>query len=98
MIKFDQSSGERENWREREEKAIERKEKREEEKMSEKLQLLSRISGDRVVGFRQSKRKSSFMQQELRVGTKIQGFCQTPRGRVFLLLGFILAVRAIQMA
>ena len=41
---------------ERREKEKEREEKREQEKKNEKLQLLSRISGDRVVGFRRSKR------------------------------------------
>ena len=48
-------------WERREKggKEKERKEKKEEEKMSEKLHLISRIYGDRVVGFRRSKRQSS---------------------------------------
>ena len=37
----------------------ERKEKKEEGKWSEKLYLLSKIYGDRVVGFHRSKRQSS---------------------------------------
>ena len=57
--------------REREGKEKERKEKKEEEKMSDKLHLLSKIYGDRVVGFRQSKRQSSSTQLEVRVGTRI---------------------------
>ena len=40
-------------------KEKERKEKKEEGKWSEKLYLLSRIYGDRVVGFRRSKRQNS---------------------------------------
>ena len=36
-----------------------RKEKKEEEKMSEKLHLISRIYGDRVVGFRRRNGQSS---------------------------------------
>ena len=46
----------------------------------------SKIYGDRAVGFCQSKRKGSSTRRELRVGTRIWGLCQTPRGRGFLLL------------
>ena len=60
-----------------------RKEKKGEEEMSEKLQLLSRIHGDRVVGSDQSKRQSWSIQRKLRVGTKISGFHQSTRGRDF---------------
>ena len=49
----------------------ERKEKKEEEEMSEKLHLLSRIHGDRAINFRQRKRQSSSTRRELRVGTII---------------------------
>ena len=54
--------------------------KKEEEKMSEKLHLLSRIYRDQVVGFHRSKRQSSSTRQELRVGTRIESFRQTPKG------------------
>ena len=76
-------------------KEKERKEKKEEGKWSEKLYLLSKIYGDRVVGFRQSKRQSSSMRRKLRVGTRIWGFRQTPRGRGFSLTLVILDLRAI---
>ena len=55
-IKFD---GERKKIKERKKK--ERKENKEEE-MSEKLHILSRIRGDRVVGFCWSKKQSSSTQ------------------------------------
>ena len=58
---------------------------------SEKLHLLSKIYGDRAVGFRQSNRQSSSTQRELCVGTRIWGFRQTPRSKGFLLLGLFLA-------
>ena len=38
-----------------------REEEEEEEKISERLQLLSRISGDRTVSFRRGKKKSPSM-------------------------------------
>ena len=82
-IKF---GGERKN----EERERERKEKKEGEKMSKKLHLLSRIYGDRATGFHRSKRQSSSTRRELRVDTRIWGFCQTLRGRVFLLLWLVL--------
>ena len=55
-------------------KEKERKEKKEEGKWSEKLYFLFKIYGDRVVGFRRSKRQSSCTRRELRVGTRIWGF------------------------
>ena len=70
----------------REGKKNERKEKKRKErriKDSEKLHLLSKIYGDRTVGFHWSKRKSSSTRRELRVGTRIWGFRQTSRGRGF---------------
>ena len=70
--------------REKEGKENERKEKKEEEKRSEKHHLFSRIHGDRAVGFRRSKMQSSSTGQELRLGIRIRGFRQTPRGRGFL--------------
>ena len=54
-----------------------RKEKREEEKMSKKLHLLSIFYGDQTIGFRRSKRQSSTTQQELCMGTRIWDFRQT---------------------
>ena len=67
----------------RREREKEMKEKREEERRSEKLHLLSRFYGDRTIGFLRSKRQSSSMRRELRVGIRIRGFRQTPRGRGF---------------
>ena len=45
--------------------------------------FLSKIYENRTVGFHRSKRQSLSMQRELRVGTKILEFRQTPRGREF---------------
>ena len=50
--------------------------------------LLSNIYGNRIVGFRRSKRQSRSMHRELRVGTKILEFRQTPRGKEFSYLGY----------
>ena len=58
--------------------------------MREKLQLLSRISGNRTIGFHRSKKKSSSMRQELHVGTRIQVFSKLREVGGFLLLGLIL--------
>ena len=69
--------------------------KGEERKRSEKLYLLSKIYGDRAIGFRWSKRQSSFTRRELRVGTRIWGFRQTPRGRGFPPTLVILGIRVI---
>ena len=60
----------------------------EEEKRRERLLLLSRFLGDLVVGVRRSKRQISSSRRGLRVETRIGEFQQTPRGRVFFLLGF----------
>ena len=73
-------------------KEKERNEKREEEKRSERLQLLSRIFGNRTIEFCRSKRESSSTQRELRVGTRIRSFRQTLRGRNFSLTRFILGL------
>ena len=64
-------------------------------KMGEKLHLLSRIYGDRVVDFRPSKRQSSSTRRELRVGTRIWGFHQTPRGMGFSPTLVIFGLRSI---
>ena len=45
--------------------------------------FLSKIYGNRTVSFRRSKRQSSSMHRELRVGTTILAFRQTPKGRKF---------------
>ena len=81
--------------RERKKKEKEREEKKEEENMSEKLHLLSRIHGDRAVGFRWSKRQSSSTRRELCVGTIILGFCQISRGRDFSPTLVIFCLRVI---
>ena len=52
-----------------------RKARRRREVRSEKLKLLSKIYGNRTVGFHRSKRQSRSTHQELRVGTKIFEFC-----------------------
>ena len=45
--------------------------------------LLYKTYGNRIIGFRKSKRQSRSTQRELRVGAKILEFHQTPRGREF---------------
>ena len=77
------------------EREKERKENKEEERRSEKLHLLYRFYGDWTISFRRSKRQSSTMQRELRVGTRIRGFLQTPRGRGFSPTLISLGLRAI---
>ena len=52
------------------------------------ISLLSKIYGNRTIGFRPSKRKSRSTHQELRVGTKILEFRQSPRGREFSYFGY----------
>ena len=52
------------------------------------LSLLSKIFGNRAIGVHWSKRKSRSTHQELRVGTKILKFRQTPSGREFSYLGY----------
>ena len=73
------------------------KKRKEKKKMREKLQLISRFHGDRVVGSYRSKRQSWSMQQELRVGTKISGFRQASRGSSFYPTRFNSCLRAVQM-
>ena len=50
--------------------------------------LLSKIYENQTVGFRRSKRQSRSKHRELRMGTKILEFRQTPRGREFSYLGY----------
>ena len=63
--------------------------KREKEKRRvEREKILSKIYGIRTLGFRRSKRKIRSTHRELRVGTKILEFCQTPQGREFSYLSY----------
>ena len=92
LNQVDQFGG-REGEKGGEEKRKKRKERR--IKDSEKLHLLSKIYGDRTVGFRWSKMQSSSTRRELRVGTRIWGFRQTPRGRGFSPTLVIFCLRVI---
>ena len=49
-------------------------EEKRERKGKKDFSLISKIYKDRIDGFRRSKRQSSFMHRELRVGTKILEF------------------------
>ena len=58
----------------------------------ERLHLLSKIPGDRTVGFRRGKEQSCSPRQGLRVGTSFGEFPQTPeKVGVFLLLALFFA-------
>ena len=50
--------------------------------------LLSKIPGNRTVGFRRSKKGKRSTRSRLRVDPGFVEFPQTPRGRIFSLLGF----------
>ena len=52
-----------------------RKARRRRKVRSDKLKFLSKIYGNRTVGFYRSKRQSRSTHRELRVGTKILEFC-----------------------
>ena len=69
------------------ERKLEGKRKKEErerrKRWREKLHLLSRFDGNRIVGFRLSKRQSPSTRQGLLIKTKIRDFRQAPRGREF---------------
>ena len=83
-----------------EEKVGERKKERKKERRirrREKLHFLSRFPDDWTVDSGQSKRRSWSTHRELRVGTKISGFRQTPRGRGFSHTWFNYCLRAIQI-
>ena len=60
-----------------------RKEKREREKG--KKSLLSKIYGNRIVGFRRSKRQSRSTHRELRVDTKLHKVGNFPTLNIFIL-------------
>ena len=51
--------------------------------------LLYKIYGNRIIGFHQNKRQSSSTHRELRVGTKILEFRQTPRDREFSYFSYL---------
>ena len=59
------------------------KARRERKREREKNLHLSKIYGNRTVGFRRSKRQSLSKRRKLRMVTKILEFHQTPRGREF---------------
>ena len=69
--------------KEKEETRGSEREKRGERKGKRGFSLLSKIYGNRTIGFHRSKRKSRSMHRELRMGTKILEFRQTPQGREF---------------
>ena len=69
-------------------KRRERRETNRREKEKKKVSLLSKIYENRTVGFRQSKKKSRSTHRELRLGTKILEFRQTPRCREFSYLEY----------
>ena len=55
--------------------------------------LLSKIPGNRTVGFRRSKKGKCSTRSRLRVDPGFVEFPQTPRGRIFSLLGFLLSFK-----
>ena len=64
------------------------KERRNEQREGERkgkmgFSLLYKIYGDRAVGFYRGKKQSRSTHRELRMGTKILKFRQTPQGREF---------------
>ena len=65
-----------EKMRERERRGVERE------------KLISKIYGNHTVCFRRRKRQSHSTHRELRMGTKILEFRQTPRGSEFSYLGY----------
>ena len=62
--------------------------KEREREKGKKISLVSKIYENRTIGFSQSKRQTRSTHRELRVGTKILEFCQTPRGKEFSYLGY----------
>ena len=55
--------------------------------------LLSKIPGNRIVGFRRSKKGKRSTRSRLRVDPGFVEFPQTPRGSIFSLLGFLLSFK-----
>ena len=73
----------------RQKKRVEREsEKKEKERKIFFFSLLSKINGNRTVGFHWSKRQSRSTHRELRVGAKILEFRQTLRGMEFSYLEY----------
>ena len=69
-----------------------KRERANEEREEERLHLLSKIPGDRTVGFRRGKEQSCSPRQGLHVGTRFGEFRQTPeKVGVFLLLSLLFA-------
>ena len=56
----------------------------------EREHLLSKIPGDRTVGFRRAKKQSGSMQRGLRVDFGFKEFRKNPLGRGFILLVLLL--------
>ena len=54
------------------------------------MPLLSKIPGNRTVGFLRAKKESGSMQRGLCVGSGLGEFRQNPRGRGFILLALLL--------
>ena len=52
------------------------------------MKLLSRFVGDPIVEILRAKKESCFTQRGLRVYSSFREFRQTPRDKVFILLGF----------
>ena len=71
-------------WRGEGERNIKRKGR----KKRERHHLLSRFPGDRISGFRRSKRESSSSLQGLRIETEVVEFRKTLKVRSVLLLGY----------
>ena len=59
------------------------------------MKLLSKISGDPIVGSLRDKKESCSTRRGLHMGTGFREFPQTPRGRGFSLLGFYTSFKCI---
>ena len=80
--------GRKERMRKKQKERGRDEQEREREEKKKGVPLLSKIYGNRTLGFSRSKRQSRSMHRELHVGTKILEFRQTPRGREFSYLGY----------
>ena len=69
------------------ERKLSEKEREKEKRGVEREKLISKIYENLTIGFSRSKRKSQSTHRELRMGTKILEFRQTPRGREFFYSG-----------
>ena len=59
--------------------------------------LLSKIPGNRAVGFRRSKKGKRSTRSRLRVDSGFSEFLQTPRGRISPYMGFIPIFKCFSM-